>query len=222
MITQEELKVLLHYDENTGIFSRKYDSQNQFACDPAGCTDVQSGYVKITIKRSSYKAHRLAWLYVYGEWPKDVIDHINGDKADNRIVNLRDVSVRANCQNMRKHREGKIPGVRLDSRTNRYIVRVNKGKDGYKDVGTFATIEEAKTAYIHACDNYDSIVTRKEQRLADGVPYGINFCNTSKKWRVSIAIPPKKQTTYGRYNTLEEAKARLQEVLATQVPKGES
>lgn len=69
------------------------------------------GYRYISFRGRHYYAHRLAWLIVKGEWPKNHIDHINGVKDDNRIANLRDVSSAENHRNMKIHRSGKTCGV---------------------------------------------------------------------------------------------------------------
>ena len=69
--------------------------------DIAGCLD-KYGYVIITVDGVSFAAHRLVWFYHYNVWPDKIIDHINGDPSDNRIDNLRDVSVRINAENASK------------------------------------------------------------------------------------------------------------------------
>lgn len=102
MITQERLKELLHYDPNTGIFNWKiYRSHNAKAGDVAGCVHTCTAgksYIIISIDSKNYKAHRLAFLYVRGEFPNQV-DHLNGDGADNRLCNLRPANSRINAKN---------------------------------------------------------------------------------------------------------------------------
>lgn len=76
-ITAERLRELLEYDEDTGVFKRKARTSNRISIgDIAGSSDAK-GYVCIRVGGKTYKAHRLAWLYVYGEWPTGEIDHIN-------------------------------------------------------------------------------------------------------------------------------------------------
>ena len=97
MITQDELKRLFHYDENTGLFTRLVKtSHNTHIGDIAGYIDV---YNTITINGKQYKAHRLVWLYVYGNFPINQIDHINGVHTDNRIANLRECTNAENNRN---------------------------------------------------------------------------------------------------------------------------
>ena len=101
-ITADEVRRLLDYDPETGVFTR-------LAGKRAGKTTgsrVRAGYVFIYLAGRTYKAHRLAWLYVYGSWPKALIDHINHDRADNRIVNLRDATHTENHHNRKRLTRG--------------------------------------------------------------------------------------------------------------------
>ena len=91
-ITQEELKQLIHYDPNTGIFTwkprqdKRWDAR--FANKTAG-TRHRDGYIAIKIREKVWLAHRLAWFYMTGAWPESFIGHINDDKTDNRWENLK-------------------------------------------------------------------------------------------------------------------------------------
>lgn len=97
MITQLELKKVLHYDPDTGVFTWLVSRSSVKALDLAGT--LSKGYIRIKINRKHYTAHRLAWLYMYGIMPKDGIDHINNIKADNRIINLREATHSENMRN---------------------------------------------------------------------------------------------------------------------------
>lgn len=97
-LTQTELMRLVTYDPNTGCFTRA--SGKRFG--RAVGSKTSNGYVHVFLAGKTYKAHRLAWLYEYGYWPNGQIDHINHDRADNRIINLRDVTCAANHQNRRR------------------------------------------------------------------------------------------------------------------------
>ena len=97
MLTQAKLKEVIEYDPNTGEFlwlgRERFGSRGD---SPRGTS--AKGYHRFQVRGKKYMAHRLAWLYVYGEWPSQ-IDHINQDKKDNRIKNLREVTTSENCQN---------------------------------------------------------------------------------------------------------------------------
>lgn len=102
-LTAEKLRELLHYDPDTGKLTWKVRAANRVQIgDTAGSKNSQ-GYLQVTMQNRKLKAHRLVWLHVYGEWPKGQIDHINQDKTDNRLANLRDVTQKQNLQNKGKY-----------------------------------------------------------------------------------------------------------------------
>ena len=145
--TAEHLRSVLHYDHATGIFTRKVSTSNNVKVgDVAGCPDGH-GYLNIMVCSRKYKAHRLAWLYMYGEWPNDQIDHINRIRTDNRIANLREVSHKQNLQNAGKysHNTSGHPGVCWNKRASKWQAQITHNQ---KDIflGRFATIEEAIAA----------------------------------------------------------------------------
>lgn len=98
-LTQSRLKEILDYDPTTGIFvwatEKRYGLKAGY---PAG-TQNEQGYIDIQIDKIKHKAHRLAWLYCYGEFPKKNIDHINKIRDDNAIQNLREANHSENGQN---------------------------------------------------------------------------------------------------------------------------
>jgi hypothetical protein len=112
-ITQERLKSLLTYDPATGEFRWRARPSNRVRIgDVAGCPD-RHGYVVIRLDGVLHKAHRLAWLYVYGALPIKNIDHINQQPSDNRVVNLREADQHENNQNRRVQRNAQsgVTGV---------------------------------------------------------------------------------------------------------------
>jgi hypothetical protein len=159
-LTVEQLKNTLDYDAGTGVFIWKIrPSKAVMAGDVAGCVEKRIGYITIGIAGRVYKAHRLAWLYVYGSWPKGLIDHINGNKADNRIDNLRDVLADGNSQNVRKpNRRNKsgFMGVIWFQNKWRASMSVN-GKS--KWLGDYSTPEEAHQVYLEAKRKYHAACT---------------------------------------------------------------
>lgn len=101
-LTVEEVRRLLNYDPDTGVFTwLRPTSTRTRAGQKAG--RINNGYVSIRIHGREYGAHRLAWFYVYGVWPENDIDHINRNRSDNRIVNLRAATRAQNLQNIRYH-----------------------------------------------------------------------------------------------------------------------
>jgi hypothetical protein len=152
-ITAEELRAQLHYDPETGVFTRIANvSRSDLIGSVAGTTrPASTGYQTISVNRKRYYAHRLAWLYMTGEWPA-VIDHINGDKTDNRWANLRSVTLKLNVQNIRQARANNATGylgVYFCKTTGRYRAMLRSGKK-QRHLGRFDTPEEAYAAYLAA------------------------------------------------------------------------
>lgn len=110
--TSADLKTVLSYDPITGVFTRRKPWGSKTIGDMPGSISSH-GYRQIGVFKSTYAAHLLAWLYVYDEWPTKIIDHINRDKLDNAISNLRlsDYSANAHNTNLRKTNNSGIKGV---------------------------------------------------------------------------------------------------------------
>lgn len=157
MLTQEILKQNLYYDKDTGLFSRIKSAR---LSNNGSVGSVQThGYRAISVNGKLYRAHRLAWLYVYGEFPKNQIDHINGNRDDNRIENLREASVTQNSYNKRKP-QGSNPylGVTRKKRQNSYkwCARITVDKKP-KHLGYFDCPETAYKAYLLAKAQYHNV-----------------------------------------------------------------
>lgn len=150
-ITQEALKSILEYDQNTGVFKWiKRLSKRVHVGDIAGHL-VDDGYVLIGIGRSVYRAHILAWLYVHGEYPNSQIDHINQNKQDNRILNLRLVSKKQNMENRgsQKNNTTGFKGVSWHKQRKKFVAWIkHNGKQRY--LGIYASAEQAYSAYQKA------------------------------------------------------------------------
>lgn len=148
-LTAERLRETLHYDPETGVFTRRASRQPRFAAYATGST-AKNGYVLVYVDSVRYYAHRLVWLYLYGAMPVEEIDHINGVRVDNRRCNLRPASRQANAQNQRKPRGATASGFLGVHKTGRtWCARIMA--NGKRIVlGHFASPEEAHTAYVAA------------------------------------------------------------------------
>ena len=104
-VGHERVRQLLRYDEDTGKFFWRRSGRE------AGFLTCNGRYYGIGIDRVTYRSSRLAWLYVHGHWPIHTIDHIDGDRLNDSISNLRDVSTRENNCNLERHRNGYLPGT---------------------------------------------------------------------------------------------------------------
>ncbi len=145
-ITADELRSILHYDPETGIFTR-IRSPHQHRIGKVVGTPDKDGYLQASVKSKLYSLHRLAWLYIYGTRPKNQIDHINRNRTDNRISNLRDVTNQQNMCNAGTYNTNTSgrAGVYWDKRDSRWrACIVNKGK--YLSLGYFKTFDEAVAA----------------------------------------------------------------------------
>lgn len=110
-LTAERVRDLFSYDQQTGILKRRIQSaQNTKVGDIVGSLE-KSGYLRGWVDNRQYLIHRLIWLHVYGEWPISTIDHIDGNKSNNRIENLRDVPVGVNGQNKSKPNKNSSTGL---------------------------------------------------------------------------------------------------------------
>jgi hypothetical protein len=144
MLTQAELKEVLNYHPETGIFTWKKRTSNRVKVGSIAGNVHNCGYIELKVNNNRVLAHRLAWLYEHGELPI-LIDHINGDKKDNRISNLRQASYSENAYNSKIRTDNKS-GVRCvswDKARNSWEVRVKlNGKLNH--YGNYNDLEEAK------------------------------------------------------------------------------
>lgn len=173
--TQEELKKHFMYNPWTGIFYRKpvlrekwvseinrkyYFEKNRFKAYEAGTKTLQ-GYIRIKYKRKQYTAHRLAFLYCFGYIPENEIDHINRDKSDNRISNLREASRICNTRNI---------GIRTNNKTG--VIGVCKGKYLWRSTITV----NYKSISLGEFDNFNDAV---KARWEGEKYYEFPNCNTT-------------------------------------------
>ena len=150
MLNQTRLKEVFEYNPSDGVFTRRL-KQTGIAKGSISGSKSNEGYLVTSVDGKLYKCHRLAWLYITGEWPQGQIDHINGIRSDNRFENLRDVSKQSNVENQRKpQRSNKSTGVLgTFKRGTKFVARIAHNNTKIY-LGTFNTLEEASAAYIAA------------------------------------------------------------------------
>jgi len=156
IISLERLKALLHYNPDTGIFTRLQPTHRRNSTGVVVGSDNGLGYLTVSLDRVSYRLHRLAWFYMTGEWPEFQIDHKNTIRSDNRWWNLREATTKENTHNQRKAHRHSTTGF-LGVRRFRHHVRGPKRyiavitADGSrKHLGIFDTPELAHAAYVAA------------------------------------------------------------------------
>lgn len=149
-LTAARVREVLNYDQTTGFFYRKIDRFGRSIEPYKVGFEMTNGYTYVCIDKKPVRAHRLAWLYVTGQWPELFIDHINGAKADNRFCNLREATPRLNAENRHVHKATSATGYMGVSaqRTGWRATITTNGKQRY--IGEFKTPEAAHEAYLLA------------------------------------------------------------------------
>lgn len=148
-LEQGLLRQLLYYDPVSGLFTWMVARPNRPIGSQAGYLSAK-GYRIICVDGVQYKAHRLAWLYMTGVWPNDQVDHLDGDKDNNRWVNLRSASTQENCCNRVAHCTNTtgFKGVTKKGE-GRFIAQIMvRGQKLH--LGSFNSPQEAHAAYCAA------------------------------------------------------------------------
>lgn len=160
MITRERLQELLRYEPDTGKFYWICKRGVVPSGSEAGWIS-EYGYVRIAIDKRSYMAHRLAWLYIYGVWPDRDVDHVNGDRCDNRVCNLRLASRAENIRNSRKRTSNRsgLKGVCWKKNRNKWHAQITVDGKGLH-LGFFDDKYEAHEAYCRASKLYHGEFSR--------------------------------------------------------------
>lgn len=156
MLTIEYLREMLDYNPETGVFIwKKKPARAINVGSVAGCNNKQRGYLTIGLNKRIYLAHRLAWFYVYGVWPRKYVDHINGNPSDNRISNLREATNTQNQYNAKlaAHNTSGVKGTCwcVWHKQWKVTLRVN-GRT--KLIGYFDNLEDAAEARRKAAPIY--------------------------------------------------------------------
>ena len=151
----ELLHKLLRYEPETGKLYWISDRRNAKAGDEVG-SQRKDGYLNVVALGRSYLAHRLAWFLYYGDYPNGQLDHINGIRVDNRILNLRVVFPFENNRNQKRNRRNTsgVCGVSWFKRTLKWRATIQDDNYRFKHLGYFDTLEEAAKARKEAEEKY--------------------------------------------------------------------
>lgn len=167
-ITAELVNDFFDYNQQTGLFTSKGRDKKYFktlaACEAFNSRykgkevglSKSHGYKKVAIFGKEYSLHRLAHLIMLGEWPKEEVDHINGNRSDNRWVNLRPVTRKENTRNkcIRSNNTSGICGVYFDKQLNKWRSKISTNKNKNKHLGVFSNLFDAVCARKSAENKY--------------------------------------------------------------------
>lgn len=125
-VSHERLLELLSYNPETGLFTWRESRTNGIRENSLAGSKHNSGYITISVDGVPYQAHRLAWFYIYAEWPIGELDHINRERADNRVSNLRNISKAGNQYNigLPKHNRSGCLNVFWNAPTGKWKVHM--------------------------------------------------------------------------------------------------
>jgi len=146
-MNSNRLKEFLDYNIDTGIFKWKIKPAKKVNIGAVAGHVAKDGYIRIRIDKKIYLAHRLAWLYMYGYFPENFIDHIDRNPSNNRISNLREITNSCNIRNtgQRKNNTSGIKGVYWNKRDNKWQAQIMINKRGI-NLGSFADFNDAVKA----------------------------------------------------------------------------
>ena len=145
-MTPQEVRTVFAYTPENGLLLWNIDTCKTKTGDVAG--GLSNGYIQVKYKQRKYMVHRIIWCYVHGDWPKQMIDHIDGDRSNNRIENLRDVSNAKNQYNrhrLNKNNSTGHMGIIYRKRGDAYIVQITV-LGAKKYIGYYKTLFDAIVA----------------------------------------------------------------------------
>lgn len=147
---EKKLKYFLSYDPETGVFKWANSPNYNIKSGDTARNITVKGYARIRLNKKHFFLHRVAWFFYYGSWPDCLIDHINGDRADNRISNLREASFSENARSkgIQKNNKTGYKGIsKVKGCYSRFSARIVL-PSGLKYIGSYKSEEEAHAAYI--------------------------------------------------------------------------
>lgn len=175
ILSAARLRELLHYCPETGVFLWKvWRGGPAVAGSVAGGTDSK-GYRQIKLDMRLYLAHRLAWLYVHGEFPSGHLDHVDRNPQNNSIANLRQCTHAENHQNtgVRADNTSGVTGVSFNKESAKWLAYINKGGRKHR-LGLFETLEEAVAVRVAA---KSEVHTFHPFQQAFGAERGVSVAN---------------------------------------------
>ena len=217
-----QLREILDYNPETGVFVwKRMLAHRRKSGSVAG--SKTHGYVEIGVWNRSYRAHHLAWLYVYGEWPKGVIDHIDGDRSNNAISNLREATNQQNAQNRHWASSSKesssLLGITWNKRSKCWMAQIKHPNGNNVNLGLYDSEQDAYAAYLHAKrelhpeSNLSAAAlppkpTRRPNTRGTSGVRGVSFERSRNKWCVRVAREGKYKHL-GYFDTEQEAAQKL-------------
>ncbi|MBK6599171.1 MAG: HNH endonuclease [Proteobacteria bacterium] len=161
--TRDQVDASVIYDPVNGRFYRVKPWNGEKPGTECGFVSNGDGYVRVSISGSPVLAHRAAWFICAGRWPTTQIDHVNGDRSDNRIENLRVCTISENRWNSKKRvrNTSGFKGVSWDVNRKMWIAQIMANRKNYM-LGRFKTPEEAHLAYIVAANRLHGEFARTE------------------------------------------------------------
>lgn len=154
-LTVQRLREVLDYDPATGIFRWKiFMGSRALPGQQTGCPD-HHGYLLIRVDKVVYKAHRLAWLWMTGQWPTKDVDHKNGRGSDNRWDNLREATMSQNLGNskIRRHNKSGRKGVSWSKAAKKWHAQIIVNRKNHH-LGYYDDIDQAALAYAEAANRF--------------------------------------------------------------------
>jgi hypothetical protein len=146
----ERIREVFYYYPEVGVLTWAVAPSTRVKVGQVAGTARPDGGRQVRLDGKLLLVHRVAWALIHGEWPEGEIDHINGDRADNRLENLRCVDRRTNCENKRKaQKNNRLGALGVGPHNSGYCARLRTfGKDYY--LGHFDSVEAAALAYVEA------------------------------------------------------------------------
>ncbi|MFM0554788.1 HNH endonuclease [Paraburkholderia sediminicola] len=163
-LTQEMLQSILHYNPETGVFTYLNDSKHKEAGQEAGYIKSQ-GYREIHVAGKNYYAHRLAFLFMTGSFPKECVDHINNNRLDNRWCNLRNATRAENMRNRPKLKSNTsgVTGVCWQRAMKKWCAYINLNRKRH-ELGHFDSLDEAASVVKAARERLHGEFAHQEQQ----------------------------------------------------------